>query len=54
MRARWLLYRATGRKEHRDEARALLDALVAHAPPECRRSMLANVALHRDIAASGR
>jgi hypothetical protein len=36
------------------EAKRLLDFIVEHAPAECRESMLANVRLHREIAAAAR
>jgi tetratricopeptide (TPR) repeat protein len=50
MEARFLLWRATADRDNLVEARRLLDHLVAHAPPECRESMLSNVVLHRQIA----
>ena len=49
MRAHWLLWRATARREHLAKAGGLLDFLVAHAPPDCRKSMIDDVRLHRDI-----
>jgi tetratricopeptide (TPR) repeat protein/energy-coupling factor transporter ATP-binding protein EcfA2 len=52
MAAHRLLFEATGDRAHLDEAKRLLDFLVAHAPPACRRSMLENVRLHREIAAA--
>jgi tetratricopeptide (TPR) repeat protein len=52
MEARSLLWRATLDPVHIAEARRLLDLLVEHAPPECRESMIANVRLHREIAAA--
>ena len=52
MEALFLLWRATGERPHLEEARRLLDHLVDHAPEECREAMLANVPLHREIAAA--
>ncbi len=49
MRARYLLFKATGRREHLAEARRLLNYFVEHAPAEHRESMLTNVRLHREI-----
>jgi serine/threonine protein kinase/tetratricopeptide (TPR) repeat protein len=54
MEARFLLWNAMSRTEHLAEAKRLLDHLVEHAPPECREPMLANVRLHREIAAAAR
>jgi serine/threonine protein kinase/tetratricopeptide (TPR) repeat protein len=54
MQARFLLWQATRDPAHLVEAKRLLDFLVEHAPPDCRESMLANVRLHRDIAAAAR
>ena len=54
MEARFLLWQATRDPAHLAEAKRLLDHLVAHAPPDCRESMLANVRLHREIAAAAR
>ena len=54
MEARFLLWQATRDPAHLAEAKRLLDFLVEHAPPECRESMLANVRLHREIAAAAR
>ena len=54
MDARFLLWRATHDPAHLVEAKRLLDFLVAHAPADCRESMLANVRLHREIAAAAR
>jgi serine/threonine protein kinase/tetratricopeptide (TPR) repeat protein len=53
-RTRSQLWRATGDTAHLAVAKRLLDHLVAHAPPECRESMLANVRLHREIVAAAR
>ncbi|MCG3133352.1 MAG: Serine/threonine-protein kinase PknD [Planctomycetes bacterium] len=49
MAARFDLWQASRRREHLAEAKRLLDDWVAHAAPECREAMLANVRLHRDI-----
>ncbi len=49
MEIRFLLWQATHDPAHLTEAKRLLDHLVAHAPPDCRESMLANVRLHREI-----
>jgi serine/threonine protein kinase/tetratricopeptide (TPR) repeat protein len=54
MQARRLLWLATRDVAHLVEAKRLLDHLTAHAPPECRESMLSNVRLHREIAAAAR
>ena len=54
MESRHLLWRATGDRVHLAESKRLLDHLVAHAPPDCRESMLANVRLHREIAAAAK
>jgi len=54
MEARHLLWQATHDLAHLGEAKRLLDHLVAHAPLECRDSMLANVRLHREIAAAAK
>jgi hypothetical protein len=32
----------------------MLDLILGHAPPECRHAMLANLPLHREIAAAAR
>jgi tetratricopeptide (TPR) repeat protein len=52
LQARLLLWQATRDRAHLAEARRLLDFVVEHAPPACRESMLANVRLHREIAAA--
>ena len=52
--ARFLLWQATRDPAHLAEAKRQLDFLVEHAPPDCRESMLANVRLHREIAAAAR
>jgi tetratricopeptide (TPR) repeat protein len=49
MEVRHHLARATGRDEHRDEARRCLLELIASAPPEHRASMRREVPLHRAI-----
>jgi serine/threonine protein kinase/tetratricopeptide (TPR) repeat protein len=54
MEARFLLWQATRDPAHLAEAGRLLDFMVEHAPPECRETMLANVRLHREIAAAAR
>ncbi len=54
MEARFLLWQATHDPSHLAEAKRRLDFLVEHAPPDCRESMLANVRLHREIAAAAR
>ena len=54
MQARFLLWQATRDPAHLAEAKRLLDFIVEHAPPECRQPMLANVRLHREIAAAAR
>jgi tetratricopeptide (TPR) repeat protein len=54
MEARFRLWQATRDPVHLAEAKRLLDFLVEHAPPECRETMLANVRLHREIAAAAR
>jgi serine/threonine protein kinase/tetratricopeptide (TPR) repeat protein len=53
-RIRLLLWQATRDRAHLAHAKRLLDDLVAHAPPECRESMLANVRAHREIVADAR
>jgi tetratricopeptide (TPR) repeat protein len=52
MHAHLLLARLGAGGRHLEEARRLLDDLVAHAPPEHRATMVANVRLHREIAAA--
>jgi serine/threonine protein kinase/tetratricopeptide (TPR) repeat protein len=54
MQARFLLWQATRDPAHLAEAKRRLDFLVEHAPADCRESMLANVRLHREIAAAAR
>jgi serine/threonine protein kinase/tetratricopeptide (TPR) repeat protein len=53
-RVRLLLWEATRDRAHLAHAKRLLDDLVAHAPPECRDSMLANVRVNREIVAAAR
>jgi tetratricopeptide (TPR) repeat protein len=53
LEGRFALWRAEGRADDLEEARRLLDALVAHAPAECRRGMREGVALHRAVLAGG-
>ncbi len=52
MQARFLLFEASGDRTHLREAKRLLDALVDHAPADCRDSMRTVVRLHREIAAA--
>jgi serine/threonine protein kinase/predicted ATPase len=52
MECRALLWRTAAEPADLAEAKRLLDHLVAHAPPDCRSSMLANVRLHREIVAA--
>jgi hypothetical protein len=47
---RLVLWRVTGDRAHLAEAKRRLDELVAHAPEDCRASMLTNVRVHREIA----
>jgi hypothetical protein len=54
MEARFQVFRATRDRAHLAEAKRLLDQFVAHAPADCRESMLANVRLHREIAAAAK
>jgi serine/threonine protein kinase/tetratricopeptide (TPR) repeat protein len=54
MEARFLVWQATHDPTHLAEAKRRLDFLVEHAPHDCRESMLANVRLHREIAAAAR
>ena len=53
-RVPFLLWKVTGKRAHLAEAKRRLAYLVDHAPPECRGPMLANVRLHREIAAAAR
>ena len=48
-RVRYYLWEATGKREHLQEAKRLLDYRVEHAPEQDRDSMMENVPLHRDI-----
>jgi tetratricopeptide (TPR) repeat protein len=50
--ARELLWRSTREPAHLDEAHALLDHLVDHAPKRRRKTLIENVPLHRDIMAA--
>src|SRR5262249_41647825 len=52
--ARWLLWLATGDRAHIEEAWRRLGELVAQAPPGDRAAMLANVRLHREVAAAAK
>jgi hypothetical protein len=54
MLARFLLWRATRERAHLAEAKRRLDHLVAHAPEDCRASMLEDVRLHREIMEAAR
>ena len=54
MEARFLLWQATRDAAHLAEAKRRLEFIVEHAPADCRESMLANVRLHREIAAAAR
>jgi len=49
MEARLALFRASGNREHLDEAKRLLDEVLSRAPEECREGMVRNVRLHREI-----
>jgi tetratricopeptide (TPR) repeat protein len=49
---RLLLWQATKDRAHLAEAKRLLDDFVAHAPADCRESMLANVRVNREIVAA--
>ena len=48
-RVRFLLWQATGDRQHLEEAHRLLTLMRDHAPEEYRGSMIDNVPLHRDI-----
>jgi tetratricopeptide (TPR) repeat protein len=52
MGVRFLLWCATGDRDHLLAAKRLLIDMVEHSPEDCRESMLANVRLHREIAAA--
>jgi tetratricopeptide (TPR) repeat protein len=52
--ARFVLWQVTGEPAHLAEAKRLLDFLREHAPAECRDTIVANVPLHRDIAAAAK
>jgi tetratricopeptide (TPR) repeat protein len=49
MEVHHVLHRTTGKPEHLDAARALLNGLLDRAPPELKESMRRNVPLHREI-----
>jgi tetratricopeptide (TPR) repeat protein len=49
MHSRFLLWKATGKRHHLDEAHRLLIELRDHAPEEYRESMIENVPLNREI-----
>jgi hypothetical protein len=51
---RFTLWQVTADRAHLAEAKRLLDFTVAHAPPDSRGSMLANVRLHREITAAAK
>jgi len=51
---RLILWQATADPVHLEEAKRRLDHLVAHAPPGCRESMIANVGRYREIVAAAR
>jgi len=50
--ARYLLWRATSDRAHLEEAKRLLDELVAHADADTRESMLTNLRVNRAIMAA--
>lgn len=52
--ARYLLFRASGDRTHLEEARRLLDELLAKNPPEYRQSMCTNLGVHREIQTAWR
>jgi tetratricopeptide (TPR) repeat protein len=52
MEARFLLYKATGDKQHLEAAHDLLTFFVEHAPEQYRETTLTNVKLHRGIMAA--
>jgi serine/threonine protein kinase/tetratricopeptide (TPR) repeat protein len=54
MAARYFIWQATRDPAHLAEAKRLLEFLVEHAPSECRQTMLLNVSLHCEIAATAR
>ena len=49
MNARFRLWELTNDKAHLTKAHRLLEHLRAHAPEDCRETMIENVPLHRDI-----
>ena len=54
MEARWWLWKATNDRAHLMESWRLLRHLRDHAPEENRVTVIANVPLHRDIAAAAK
>jgi tetratricopeptide (TPR) repeat protein len=54
LRARLLLWKATGDRAHLVEAKRLLDEATAHVDEETRASMLANLRVNREIAAAAK
>jgi hypothetical protein len=52
LECRLLLWRLTGDAAHLAAARAIDQEILGRAPAACRESMLANVALHREVAAA--
>ena len=52
MESSFLLFQAGAGEDHLERARTLLARLREHAPEECRRSMMENAPLHREIADS--
>jgi tetratricopeptide (TPR) repeat protein len=52
VRSRILLWKATHKPSHVQEAKRLLDHLVEHAPEEYRESMLRNVQVNREIGSA--
>jgi tetratricopeptide (TPR) repeat protein len=50
----WMLWQATRDPAHLDQARRLLDEVLASAPPECREEMVVNVRVNREILAAWR
>jgi tetratricopeptide (TPR) repeat protein len=50
--AHHVLWETTHDRAHLAEARRLLDHLLAHAPTDCRQSMIGNVPTHRSILAA--
>ena len=54
MESRWWLWKATNDRAHLMESWRLLRHLRDHAPEENRVTVIANVPLHRDIAAAAK